>query len=138
MRRPPLPRISSATPTRRPVVSWCSRSIAIRFAGSERALLDTAAKMIATRRQPTRLVRSRSPGQARILTRDHVVVAQAWRYMLQLSTAQEVEVANRSGFGRGAFSFTLDMAPAAATPEPASVLLLGTGLAGVFGLRKRA
>jgi hypothetical protein len=50
------------------------------------------------------------------------------------------QITGRAGFGRGAFSFTFDMTPvdAAPVPEPTSLLLLGTGLAGVFGWRKRS
>jgi hypothetical protein len=73
-------------------------------------------------------------------TRSFMGLLNPGRYDLSLATEQDAEVASRAGFGRGAFSFTFDMTPVdvAATPEPASLLLIGTGLAGVFGWRRRA
>jgi hypothetical protein len=73
-------------------------------------------------------------------TRSFSGLLEPGRYTLDLATGQDLEVAGRAGFGRGAFSFTFDMTPAEAAPvpEPTSLLLLGTGLAGVFGWRRRS
>jgi hypothetical protein len=74
-------------------------------------------------------------------TRSFMGLLEPARYTLSLATMEEAEqITGRAGFGRGAFSFTFDMTPVgvAPTPEPTSLLLFGTGLAGVFRWRRRA
>jgi hypothetical protein len=71
-------------------------------------------------------------------TRSFVGLLEPGRYTLSLATEQEVEVAGRTGFGTGGFSFTFDMSPVdeAVVPEPATLLLTGAGLAGAFTARR--
>jgi hypothetical protein len=80
--------------------------------------------------------------QSDALTRSFTGLLSPGRYLLDIS-------ATANGFGtRGTpaasnFAFTLDFTPAGSnggpspTPEPTSLLLLGTGIASVFGYRRR-